>query len=219
VWLPTDFLMSIFRSHYRPFSSRHAEFQARKLLGIYVDQLLPELVPKLIEEQFYLDIAPGVVCTGVIDLYSTSRIIMDFKFRGKVKKDPNSLQEICYWLGIQSILGPTETIDGYWRLTFVRKSAEPGCYRLVRERLTLDMEKARRVFYDRMRRFASDLKYAYMTKAFPKNPKTRLCHPRWCAYYDTYCDHRAYEDAEPYIPAFMEQEVDRHGKIPLDHRG
>jgi hypothetical protein len=182
--------MMIFRAEYLPYKSTFDEFRARKLLGVYIDEVLPQISPMLIEEQFYLDIAPGFVCTGVIDLYTVDRIIIDFKFRGKVKKDPYSLQEICYWLGIHSIYGPNEVTQGYWRLTFVKSPDKQGRYKIVRERVEINFDKTIDWFYTRMRKFAEDVNYARKTGVFHKNPKSRLCHPRWCPYYDTYCNHQ-----------------------------
>ena len=188
VMLPIDVLMKTFRREYLPFESTFAEFQARKLLGMYVDKLLPNIGPSYIEEQFYLDIAPGVVCTGVIDLYTLDQIIIDFKFRSKVKKEPHSLQAVCYWLGMSKIQGLAVPRE-YWRVTLVKTPDASGQYSIVRERIEINFDKAVPWFYDRMRKFAQALDYAHTTGIFHKNPKTRLCHPRWCPYYDNHCDH------------------------------
>lgn len=188
--LPMDFLMRIFRKEYLPCRSTFAEFQARKLLGLYIDKMLPHINPLLVEEQFYLDIAPGAICTGVVDIYTTDRIIIDFKFRNKVKKDPYSLQEICYWLGMSQLTGVAVPRE-YWRITFVRTPDRAGRYRIVREVVTIKFDKAAPWFYSRMREFERDVNYARTTGTFHKNPRSRLCHPRWCPYYDTHCNHRS----------------------------
>lgn len=186
--LPMDFLMYWWAQEFKPYTGRIWEYRARKLLGIYLDQVLPLLDPLYIEEQFYLDLMPGYKVTGVVDLYTADEILVDFKFSSKVRSRKGSLQEPCYKLGIESMGG--FGVREYWRLNFLTRPNDQGQFRIVREVCTIE-QKHIDAYHERMIQFARRLKANAFRKVpvYRKNPTARYCHPRFCPYYDNPCDH------------------------------
>jgi hypothetical protein len=197
VELPMDFLMYIFRQAMGPMHTNYWEYRARCLTGFYVDRIAAEFPPMLVEEQFYLDLLPGYLVTGVIDLITRDMRILDYKFVTKLYPPEDRMQEACYYEGMRKVLDVEP--DSHMTLSFLRDEDPAHAigkpYRVTQN----DID----TFWQRMLTFARGVENG----TYPKHPKSRWCHPLWCSYYDSHCDHTVcatdsvmYEDIYPPPP-------------------
>jgi len=183
VELPMDFLMHVFRREMGSLCSKYWEYRARTLVGFYIDQVAAEFPPMLVEEQFYLDLLPGYVVTGVIDLITRDMRIADYKFVRKIYPPEDRIQEACYYEGMRKLLDVAP--DAHVTLSFLRDEDPAHLIGSIYHVGQKDIDD----FWQRMVIFARGIENA----VYPKRSKTRWCHPLWCSYYNTHCDHIAAE--------------------------
>jgi len=186
VELPMDFLMYVFRREMGPLYSKYWEYTARRLCGFYIDNMAAEFPPMLVEEQFYLDLLSGYVITGVIDIITRDMRIADYKFVRKIYPIDDRIQEACYYEGMRKVLDVAP--EAHVTLSFLRDEERTHVVGRPYHVEQKDID----VFWHRMITFARGVKHAM----YPKHPQSNWCHPLWCSYYDSYCDHTVSE-ADP----------------------